>query len=406
MPLSDLYIIARRSGFVKYFFKNFVQILQKKKENVKNRFSLTFPCGYAIIIMYYLCRFIPLKGLIKMKRNILAALAAVLLLCGCNSGGGIFVTTTEPAEVLDLRPEAPNFLGLTLEQVKMRYPSLNIETEYRSDEAEKDTVLEQNIPAGEKYDEGAQFTLVLSSGPKLVEIDDYTERNIEDAQTLIEKQGFVCEIVRSESDTVPENCVIRTSPAAREKAEPGSTVICYVSMGSSVTEIIMPQLVGHTVEEASEIAAENGIGLTISYDDESDAAPGTVLKQDIEEGEVVEPDVRVGVTIAGESAASVRKTTISVSVKSSIVGEFELKYYIDGTLQEDKTEVKELSLTKKISWEVSGKDVHTYSIRVTSLQTGKSGFLYKTEVDFTQDPPTHDHHGTFNENIFKELTSD
>ncbi len=339
-----------------------------------------------------------------MKR-IAAVAAAALLLCGCGLEENIFATTTEPAEVLDLRPEAPNFVGLTLEQVQMRYPSLDIVTEYRSDETEKDTVLEQSIPAGEKYDEGAQFTLTLSSGPKLTEIDDYAGRNIEDAQALIEKQGFICEIVRSESDTVPENCVIRTNPEAREKAEPGSTVVCYVSIGSGVTEIVMPQLVGLTVEEATRLAEENGIGLTISYENDPSAVPGTVLKQGIEEGEIVDPSARVDITIAGEASATAGKTTISVSLKSSRTGEFQLKYYIDGTLQEDKTEIKELSLTKKITWEVSGRDVHKYSIVVTSLETGKSGVLYEMEVDFTQDPPTQDHHGTFNENIFKELVS-
>lgn len=334
-----------------------------------------------------------------------AVMAALLLLSGCDSISGTFTTTTTEPEVLDLRPEAPNFVGLTLEQVQMRYPSLNIKTEYRSDESEVDTVLEQDIPAGDKYDEGARFTLTLSSGPKLTEIDDYVGRNIEDAQTLIEKQGFLCEIIRSESETVPENCVIRTSPAAREKVLPGSTIICYVSMGSGVTEITVPNFVGHTVEEASLLAAENGIGLTIGYDSSPDAAPGTVLRQGIDEGTVVEPNTRVEIIIAGEASATAGKATISVSLKSSIVGEFQLKYYIDGTLQEDKTEVKELSLTKKIAWEVSGKDIHTYSIVVTSLETGKSGVLYEMEVDFTQDPPTKDHHGTFNENIFKELVS-
>lgn len=341
-----------------------------------------------------------------MKKKITAVLlAGLLLLSGCDGAGSAFTTTTEPAEVLDLRPEAPNFVGLTMEQVQMRYPSLNIKTEYRSDDSAAETVLEQSISAGDKYDEGAQFLLTVSSGPKPIEIDDYVGRSIEDAQTLLEKQGFLCEIVREESDSVPENCVTRTSPAAREKALPGSTVTCYVSMGSPNSEITVPRFIGHTVEEASLLAAENGIGLTIGYDNAPDAVPGTVLRQGIDEGTVVEPNTRVEITIAGEASATAGKSTISVSLKSDITGEFQLKYYVDGTLQEEKTEVKELSLTKKITWEVSGKDVHTYSIVVTSLETGKSGVLYEMEVDFTQDPPTKDDHGTFNANIFNELIS-
>lgn len=242
-----------------------------------------------------------------MKKITAILLAGLLFLSGCDAAGNAFVTTTESAETVDLRPEAPNFVGLTLEQVQMRYPSLNIRTEYRSDDTAAETVLEQDIPAGEKYDEGAQFTLTVSSGPKPVEIDDYVGRSIEDAQTLLEKQGFLCEIVREESDSVPENCVTRTSPAAREKALPGSTVICYVSMGSGKTEITVPRFIGLTVEEASLLAAENGIGLTIGYDKAPDAVPGTVLRQGIDEGTVVEPNTRVEITIAGEASPTAGK---------------------------------------------------------------------------------------------------
>ena len=56
--------------------------------------------------------------------------------------------------------------------------------------------------------------------------------------------------------------------------------------------------------------------------------------------------------------------------------------------------------------EVSGSDVHTYSIVVTSLETGKSGVLYEMEVDFTQDPPKKDHHDTFDSGIFSKLLND
>ena len=80
-----------------------------------------------------------------------------------------------------------------------------------------------------------------------------------------------------------------------------------------------------------------------------------------------------------------------------------IKYYIDGTLIEEKTEIKEISLTKKIEWEVTGTDIHTYSVVVTCMATGKSGVLYKMEVDFTKNPPTKDHHDTFNAKIFQEL---
>lgn len=342
-----------------------------------------------------------------MNKKVTAILAAFLILslAGCDGSGTAF-TTTAATEAPDTRPEAPNLVGLTLEQIEMRYPELSIKTEYRYDEsAAKETVLEQSIAAGEKYDEGATFTLVVSGGAKLVEIDDYTGIHIDDAQTLLEKQGLTCDIIRAEDSEIPENCVIRTQPAAREMVEPGSSVICYVSLGSGDVEAIVPDFVGLSIEDATKLAKENNIALTISYkEDSGDAEAGTVLEQGVDPETVVEPNTRVEVFIAGVGASTSRKTTISVNTKNtSLEGEFQLKYYIDGTLVEDKTEVKEISLTKKIEWEVSGTDVHTYSIVVTSLVTGKSGVLYEMEVDFTQDPPQKNDNGTFDNGLFADL---
>jgi len=340
-----------------------------------------------------------------MKKIISVILASVMLMSLCSCQGGnqseSFTTTTAP---VDTRPQVPNFVGLSLEQIEMRYPDLELETTFKySDEYAKNVVIEQEIAAGERYDEDTVFNVVVSSGSKLIEIDDYTDRNIDDVKTLLDKQGFVCDIIYAEDAKITKNCVIKTVPAAREKAEAGTVVTCYVSLGAATVMSVVPDMRGFTIEEATKLAEENKIKLTITYEESDEAEPGTVISQGVDPETEVEPDTRVIVVIAGETSSSSASTTINVSLKDNVSGEFQLKYYIDGTLQEEKTEIKELSLTRKISWEVSGTDVHTYTIMVTSLKTGKSGPLYEMEVDFTQDPPTRDHHDTFNANIFSEL---
>lgn len=330
--------------------------------------------------------------------------AALLTACGCSGDEkkpAETLVTTEAADMI----EVPDFSELSWEQIEMRYRKYNITPEYEyNDKIAEGDVISQSPDAGTKIKDTDNITIKISLGGKLVEIDDYTNRNIEDAEELLDKQGLKCEIIKEESETVTENCVIRTSPAAREKVERGSVVTCYVSMGSADEEILMPDLTGKSIEEATQIATETGnIGLTIVYDNDSDLPPGTVISQSYEPDEPIEAGTKIEVTISGERAASTGKTNISVTMKQGLSGEFQLKYYVDGTLQDDKTEIKELSLTKKIDWEVSGKDVHTYSIVVVCMANGESGVLYEMEVDFTQDPPSKNHHDTFNANIFSEL---
>ena len=343
-----------------------------------------------------------------MKKFISIILAAVMLasVSACDMGNSAATTTGAEAPVDD-RPEMPNLVGLTLEQIGMRYPALLLKTTYKyDDEAAKDTVIEQAISAGDKYDADKPIDVVVSGGSKLIEIDDYTNRNIDDVEQLLTKQGFVCDIIYDNDSKITKNCVIKTVPAAREKAEAGTIVTCYVSLGAAEVMALVPDMVGKSIEDATDLATESGIKLTITYEDADGVEAGTVLEQNIDPGTEVEPDSRIIVTIAGETAASSASTNISVTLKEGMEGEFQLKYYIDGTLQEDKTEIKELSLTKKINWEISGTEIHTFTIVVTSLKTGKSGTLYEMEVDFTQDPPAKDHHDTFNANIFSELLED
>ncbi|MBO6302468.1 MAG: PASTA domain-containing protein [Ruminiclostridium sp.] len=337
---------------------------------------------------------------------VLAALLMILCVSACDGGNkpsqtAAAATTADPDSV-----EVPDFSGLTRIQIEMKYPKLNITFDEKyDDKAEEDEFISQSPAPGTKIRKTDEITVEISLGGKQVEVDDYVGRNYDDVKTLIEKQGLVPEMVYDDSETVTRNCVISTIPSARTMVDKGSTVICYVSLGSAVQEIHMPDFVGMSIEEATKLATDNNIMFSIVYDDTSSEEAGTVISQGIDPDTVVEPNTRVEITIAGENASASRSATITLTINNKTEGEFELKYYCDGTLIPEKTEIKELSLTRKIEWEVSGTDVHTYSIIVTSLTTGKSGKLYEYEVDFTKNPPVKDHHGTFNGNVFTELLS-
>lgn len=343
-----------------------------------------------------------------MKKFVAAVTALLLILCaaGCDGAGTkqpeatTTVTTQDPNKM-----EVPDLSGLSRVQVEMKYPKLNFNFQEKyDDKVEEECVISQEPEAGTTINKSDEITVYISIGGKQVEVDDYVGRNIDDVRLLIEKQGLVCETQIEDNETVARNCVIRTTPSARTMVDKGSVVICYVSLGSAVQEIHVPDMIGKSIEDATKIAKDNNLSLAITYDDTSVLEPGTVIKQMIDPDTVVPPNSIVEVTIAGENASAARETTITVTLNNSkIEGEFELKYYIDGTLIPEKTEIKELSLTRKIEWTLKNTDIHTYSIIVTSLTTGKSGKLYEMEVDFTQNPPVKNHHDTFNANVFSEL---
>ena len=99
-----------------------------------------------------------------MKKIISVLLISFMLVsaASCDAVGKAETTTGTEAPV-DTRPEMPNLVGLTLEQISMRYPKLTLETTYEyDDEAKKDTVIKQEISAGDKYDEDKPIAVTVS----------------------------------------------------------------------------------------------------------------------------------------------------------------------------------------------------------------------------------------------------
>ena len=93
------------------------------------------------------------------------------------------------------------------------------------------------------------------------------------------------------SDSVPKDFVIETLPAAGTSITVTNNlkITLYVSTGPEKKTVIMPQIVGKTVEEAKRLIVENGLsfGTTINVDSEEYPA-GYVVKSSVEAGAEVE----------------------------------------------------------------------------------------------------------------------
>ncbi|MDE7234723.1 MAG: PASTA domain-containing protein, partial [Ruminiclostridium sp.] len=194
-----------------------------------------------------------------------------------------------------------------------------------------------------------------------------------------------------------------TSPAAREWVEVGTTVTCYVSLGKSNESTAVPQMVNLSLASAEARAKEYDIILTVTYEPSSEVAEGKVIRQSIEPTTIVEKNTIVEIVVS-DGGEPVRESSISITVNQNATGEFEFKYYIDGTRQDDMTEIKDLALTQKIEWKFSNSGVHDYAIRVRSTATGAEGLFLNMSIDFTTDPPTKTPTET-NERVFRQLLS-
>ncbi len=119
-------------------------------------------------------------------------------------------------------------------------------------------------------------------GPEMVNIIDVTNMNAEQAQNELAAAGF--DVVISQqyenSDTIPENNVIRTNPSVNTEAAKGSTVTLTISKGALFT---VEDYTGRQFEEVEQLLREKGIKVTPVQvqKNPSEVETGTIISQDL-----------------------------------------------------------------------------------------------------------------------------
>ena len=304
----------------------------------------------------------------------------------------------------------PSLVNMTWDEVLSEYSDFNLTPTLKYDsEYPKNTVMAQSVMPGRTIKKNQNVEVTVSNGPKLVEIEDYSGKPINDVITMLSRQKLKYEIIRQDDDSVAANCIIRTNPVAHEFVEVGTTVTCYVSQGASDESTAVPQLINLSLASAEMRAKEYDILLTVVREPSSEVEEGRVIRQSIEPTTVVVKNTMVEIVVStgGEQE---REATIKISIKGTASGEFDFKYYIDGTLQENMTETKNMSLIDNFVWKFSNSGKHEYAVRVRSVDTGAEGTFFNCMVDFTtvddKGEPLKDwgpNKENFNGKVFKQL---
>ena len=147
-----------------------------------------------------------------------------------------------------------------------------------------------NVPAGaavrtepamgEMVDIGSAVTLIMSKGPKQVEVPDVVGMTEADAIAAIEAAELAAGASSDEhSDSAPAGSVISTSPSAGSTVDANSAVDYVLSLG--VEQVTVPQIID--LAEADAIAAIEAVGLAVGTVDsafDEDIAVGNVSSQD------------------------------------------------------------------------------------------------------------------------------
>jgi serine/threonine-protein kinase len=136
-----------------------------------------------------------------------------------------------------------------------------VTTERRTDEnVPRGSVVEQ-IPEAGKASPGSEIRLVISDGPRPVEVPNVVGKSYDDAAKALAAKRFKVTRKDEYSDTVPGGRVIRHDPVAGAEAPRDSAVILVVSLGPDL--VTVGDYRGESVEDAVTDLEELGLQVDV-----------------------------------------------------------------------------------------------------------------------------------------------
>ncbi|MDQ1517818.1 MAG: eukaryotic-like serine/threonine-protein kinase [Actinomycetota bacterium] len=134
-----------------------------------------------------------------------------------------------------------------------------VTSEHRTDENVGTGLVVAQQPADRQAPPGSEVHLVVSDGPRPVEVPNVVGKSYDDASKALAAKRFKVSRTDEYSDTVPAGQVIRHSPVAGAEAPRDSAVTVVVSKGRDV--VTVDDYTGETVEDA--VAALEQAGLQV-----------------------------------------------------------------------------------------------------------------------------------------------
>jgi beta-lactam-binding protein with PASTA domain/tRNA A-37 threonylcarbamoyl transferase component Bud32 len=165
-----------------------------------------------------------------------------------------------------------------------------------SEEIAKDTVVDQNPPAGQRVVKGSDISLTLSLGPERYKVPDVVGKSWELA--TVDLAAVKLQPIKGTpkySDNAPVNTVLEVQPVVGTELKPGDKVTLILSKGKA--PLTVPNVVGQ--DQAAARAQLEGMGLSVAITfQKSDKPNGQVIAQSPENGTGAEKGQTITLTVS------------------------------------------------------------------------------------------------------------
>ena len=182
-----------------------------------------------------------------------------------------------------------NYVGKNYQEVVRMLEDNNIRVklvEKYNDEVPEGEIFYQDRGEGETLIPGefSEIELHVSKGPEYFEIPDFRRTDYREAGSILRENGLRVVEELEYSDTVAIDYVIRTDPPMNARVKNGDTVIIFRSIGPEIKTTIVPDLIGMTRLEATNVLTERKLKVGNVYPEDMTSVVDKVTRQMPEPG--------------------------------------------------------------------------------------------------------------------------
>ena len=203
--------------------------------------------------------------------------------------------------------QVPNLLGKTEAEAQKLLKALNLGYRYLgespSSEYAKGQVASQSVEANSSVEKNTTVGYVISSGSaETLTVPSLANVSEEDAQKALTSMGLLVLVDNSRySDTIQAGYVITSNPGAGSSVKAGDTVTVYVSQGQETSNVTVPDVRNHYVDDASTVLTSMGLYVYITEVYDSGVEKGLVISQDVAPGSSVSTGTAITITVSAGS---------------------------------------------------------------------------------------------------------
>ncbi|MCY9806895.1 Stk1 family PASTA domain-containing Ser/Thr kinase [Lentilactobacillus senioris] len=220
---------------------------------------------------------------------------------------------------LGSKTSVPNLTNLTrqtaikrLTQSDLAVGKVNYEA---SDEVEKNNVIKTNPQAGRSVKKKAKVNLIVSSGPKLIKLENYVGQNYKTVAAQLRNRGFTVKRRNTSSATFKSGKILQQDFKPGQSFDPNNKVLTFI-VSTGIKQVTLDDLTGMTKEQVINYMNDNGINPVFDYVYSNIQAKGKVVKQSPGAGQTVQQGSSIMVYLSrGKQKTQAAISSFNIRIK-------------------------------------------------------------------------------------------